>query len=200
MAMTRETMGSVVGGTVAAAALAFFAISHAPPAAPANEGEQVTLNIPPVEQMCAALGAADPQSMMDCQALESSAGEFVIAWMGLNGFILNGGIDIQQIQLIAELDDANTVDPLSTFDPTIDPSLALDPALDPNFDPSADPLLDSLPAFGGVTDPNTGETTPVFASPAQLALFCLTGAVDWLSLQDCISMNDRSTQLGAVVP
>ena len=200
MAMTRETMGSVVGGTVAAAALAFFAISYVPPAAPVNEGEQVTLNIPPVEQMCAALGAADPQSMMDCRALESSAGEFVIAWMGLNGFILNGGIDIQQIQLIAELDDANTVDPSSTFDPTIDPGLALDPTLDPNFDPTADPLLDSLPALGGATDPNTGETSPVFASPAQLALFCLTGAVDWLSLQDCISMNDRSTQLGAVVP
>ncbi len=68
----------------------------------------------------------------------------------------------------------STVDPLSTFDPTIDPGLALDPSLDPNFDPSADPLLDSLPALGGVTDPNTGETTPVFASPAQLALFCLT--------------------------
>jgi hypothetical protein len=200
MAMTRETMGSVVGGTVAAAALAFFAISYVPSAPAINEGEQLSLNIPTTEQMCLALGAADPQSMMDCQALESSAGEFVIAWMGLNGFILNGGIDIQQIQLIAELDDANTVDPLSTFDPTIDPGLALDPSLDPNFDPTADPLLDSLPALGGVTDPNTGETSPVFASPAQLALFCLTGAVDWLSLQDCISMNDRSTQLGAVVP
>ncbi len=200
MAMTRETMGSVVGGAVAAAALAFFAISYVPPAAPVNEGEQVALSIPTIEQMCISLGAADPQSMMDCQALESSAGEFVVAWMALNGFILNGGIDIQQIQLIAELDDANAVDPLSTFDPTIDPGLALDPSLDPNFDPTADPLLDSLPALGGVTDPNTGETSPVFASPAQLALFCLTGAVDWLSLQDCISMNDRSTQLGAVVP
>ena len=195
MQMTRETVGSVVGGTVAAAALAFFAISYVPPAAPINEGEQLSLNIPTTEQMCLALGAGDPQSMMDCQALESSAGEFVIAWMGLNGFILNGGIDIQQIQLIAELDDTNAVDPASTFDPTIDPGLALDPSLDPNFDPTAHPLLDSLPALGGVTDPNTGETSPVFASPAQLALFCLSGAVDWLSLQDCISMNDRSTQL-----
>ena len=199
MAMTRETMGSVVGGTVAAAALAFFTITYVPPA-PVDEAEQLTLNIPPVEQMCMSLGAGDPQSMMECTALESSAGEFVIAWMGLNGFILDGGIDIQQIQLIANLDDANTVEPLSTFDPTIDPGLALDPSLDPNFDPSADPLLDSEPALGGVTDPNTGEVSPVFASPAQLALFCLSGAVDWLSLQDCISMNDRSTQLGAVVP
>lgn len=195
MAMTRETMGSVVGGTVAAASLAFFTITYVPPTPPINEGEQLSLNIPTVEQMCLGLGAADPQSMMDCMALESSAGEFVIAWMGLNGFILNGGIDIQQIQLIAELDNANAVDPLSTFDPTIDPGLALDPSLDPNFDPTADPLLDSLPALGGVTDPNTGETSPVFASPAQLALFCLSGASDWLSLQDCISMNDRSTQL-----
>jgi hypothetical protein len=199
MPMTRETIGSVIGGTAAAAALAFFTITYVPPA-PVDEGEQVTLNIPPVEQMCMSLGATDPQSIMECTALESSAGEFVIAWMGLNGFILDGGIDIQQIQQIANLDDANTVDPLSTFDPTIDPGLALDPSLDPNFDPNADPLLDSDPALGGVTDPNTGETSPVFASPAQLALFCLSGAVDWLSLQDCIGMNDRSTQLGAVVP
>ena len=65
---------------------------------------------------------------------------------------------------------------------------------------TADPVLDSEPTLGGVTDPNTGETSPVFASTAQLALFCLSGASDWLSLQDCISMNDRSIQLGAVVP
>ena len=198
MAMDRETMGSMIGGTAAAAVLAFFAITYVPPAPPVDEGDQATLNIPSLEQMCMSLGAADPQSMMDCQALEGSAGEFVIAWMGLNGFILDGGIDIQQIQQIASLDEANAVDPLSTFDPTIDPGLALDPSLDPNFDPTADPLVDSEPALGGVTDPNTGETSPVFASPAQLALFCLSGAADWLSLQDCISMNDRSTQLGAV--
>ncbi len=201
MAMTRERMGSIVGGTVTAAALAFFAITYVPPVAPANEGEQVTLNIPSVEQMCMTLGAADPQSMMDCTALESSAGEFVIAWMGLNGFILDGGIDIQQIQLVAELDNtANDVDPTSTFDPTIDPGFVPDVIEDPNLDPTADPLLDSEPTLGGVTDPNTGETSPVFASTAQLALFCLSGAVDWVSLQDCISMNDRSTQLGSLVP
>jgi hypothetical protein len=200
MAMTRERMGSIVGGTVTAAALAFFAITYVPPAAPANEGEQVALNIPPVEQMCMSLGAADPQSMMDCTALESSAGEFVIAWMGLNGFILDGGIDIQQIQLVAELDSTNDVDPTSTFDPTIDPGFVPDVIEDPNLDPTADPVLDSEPTLGGVTDPNTGETSPVFASTAQLALFCLSGAVDWVSLQDCISMNDRSTQLGSLVP
>jgi hypothetical protein len=146
------------------------------------------------------LGAADPQSMMDCTALESSAGEFVIAWMGLNGFILDGGIDIQQIQQIAELDNANDVDPTSTFDPTIDPGFVPDVIEDPNLDPNADPVFDSEPTLGGVTNPNTGETSPVFASTAQLALFCLSGAVDWLSLQDCISMNDRSTQIGSLVP
>ena len=199
MAMSRERIGSVIGGTAAAAALAFFAITYVP-AAPADQGEQVALNIPPVEQMCMSLGAADPQSMMECTALESSAGEFVIAWMGLNGFILDGGIDIQQIQQIAELDDANSVDPLSTFDPTIDPGFVPDVLVDPNLDPNADPVLDIEPTLGGATDPNTGETSPVFASTAQLALFCLSGAVDWLSLQDCISMNDRSTQIGSLVP
>ena len=197
MKPSRETMGSVIGGTAAAAALAFFALTHQPPAA-TDQAERVSLNIPTVEQMCIALGASDPQSMMDCQGLEGSAGEFVIAWMGLNGFILNGDIDIQQIEAIAMLDEANAVDPLSTFDPTIDPGFAVDPTLDPNFDPNADPLLDAAPTLGGVTDPNTGETSPVFGSPAQLALYCLSGASDWLTLQDCISMNDPTIQLGLV--
>ena len=197
MKLSRETMGSVIGGTAAAAALAFFALTHQPPAA-TDQAERVSLNIPTLEQMCIALGASDPQSMMDCQGLEGSAGEFVIAWMGLNGFILNGDIDIQQIETIAMLDEANTIDPLSTFDPTIDPGFALDPTLDPNFDPNADPLLDGAPTLGGVTDPNTGETSPVFGSPAQLALYCLSGASDWLTLQDCISMNDPTIQLGLV--
>ena len=199
MKLSRETMGSVIGGTAMAAALAFFTLMHEPVPAPSPEtSERATLNIPTVEEMCAALGAADPQSLMECTAVESSAGEFVIAWMGLNGFILNGGIDIEQIQLIAELDNANAVDPLSTFDPTIDPGVAIDPTLDPNFDPNADPLLDGSPTLGGVTDPLTGETSPVFASSAQLAMFCLGGATDWISLQDCIAMNDQSTQLGGV--
>ena len=143
--------------------------------------------------MCTNLGATDAQSLMDCQALESSAGEFVVAWMGLNGFITDGTIDIEQIQMIATLDDINAVDPLSTFDPTIDPGFVLDPGVDPSFDPTI-----SDPGLGGVTDPNTGETSPVFASPAQLALYCLSGAVDWVSLQDCVSMNDPSIQLSGV--
>jgi len=194
MKLSRETMGSVIGGTAAAAALAFFALTHQPPAA-TDEAERVSLNVPTVEQMCVALGASDPQSMMDCQGLEGSAGEFVIAWMGLNGFILNGDIDIQQIEAIAMLDEANTVDPLSTFDPTIDPGFAIDPTLDPNFDPNADPLLDGAPTLGGVTDPNTGETSPLFGSPAQLALYCLCGSADVLTLQDCSSINDPTVQL-----
>ena len=197
MKLSRETMGSVIGGTAAAAALAFFALTHEPPVV-TQEPERTALNVPTVEQMCIALGATDPQSMMDCQGLEASAGEFVIAWMGLNGFILNGNIDIEQIQAIATLDDANAVDPLSTFDPTIDPGFAIDPTLDPNFDPNADPLLDGATTLGGVTNPNTGETSPVFGSPAQLALYCLSGASDWLTLQDCISTNDPTIQLGLV--
>ncbi len=193
MQMTRELMGSVIGGTVTAAALAFFAFTHVPPPAPSRDiAEQATLTIPTIEQMCASLGASDPQSMMECSAVESSAGEFVIAWMGLNGFILNGGIDIEQIQIIADLDNANAVDPAQTFDPTIDPGLDL--GADPNFDPA---LAEGL-VLGGATDPLTGDTSPLFASPAQLAMFCLGGAVDWISLQDCISINDQSTQFGGV--
>jgi len=198
MRMTREMMGSVIGGTAVAAALAFFTITHEPAPPSQDIVEQATLNIPTVEEMCAALGATDPQSLMECSAVESSAGEFVIAWMGLNGFILNGGIDIEQIQLIANLDDANAVDPAQTFDPTIDPGLGLDPGVDPALDPSLDPALSGDPLLGGVTDPLTGDTSPVFSSPAQLAMFCLSQAIDWISLQDCVSMNDPSTQLGGV--
>ena len=198
MSISRDTLGSVIGGTAAAAALAYFAMTHEPP--PVSQDERVTLNIPTIEQMCAVLGATDPQSLMDCQALESSAGEYVIAWMGLNGFILNGGIDIEQIPLIASLDDSNAVDPALTFDPTVDPAAAFDPSVNPNLDPAlgGDPLLDVEPLLGGATDPLTGETSPVFASPAQLAMYCLSGASDWLTLQDCISMNDRSIALDGV--
>src|SRR5262245_49771581 len=62
MTISRETFGSVIGGTAVAAALAYFAITHEPPAL--SQDERVTLNIPTVEQMCAALGATDPQSLM----------------------------------------------------------------------------------------------------------------------------------------
>ena len=194
MAVTRERLGSIIGGAAVAAALAYFALTHEP--APVQVAEQgPALNIPTVEQMCLALGATEGGGLAECQALESSAGEYVIAWMGLNGFIADGTIDIASIDAIASLDNASAVDPALTFDPTIDPSVALDPALDPSF---ADPALNADPLLGGVTDPLTGETTPVFASPAQLALFCLSGATDWLSLQDCISMNDRTITLDGV--
>jgi hypothetical protein len=193
MAMSRETIGSVIGGVSVAALLAFFALMQPPLSAPGDQGERPTLSIPTIEQMCVALGATDPQSQMDCQALESSAGEYVIAWMSLNGFILNGGIDIEQIQLIAGLDDSNSVDPALTFDPTIDPGSALN--LDPGFDTDLDAALAGDPQLGGVTDPLTGNTSPTFASMAQLAMYCLSGATDWITLQDCISTNDPSTQL-----
>jgi hypothetical protein len=193
MLVTRERVGSVIGGVAVAAAFAFFTLNHEP-AAPSQAAEQASLNIPTIEQMCASLGASEGRALMECQALESSAGEYVIAWMGLNGFIANGTIDIQTIEGIASLDDLNAVDPALTFDPTIDPGLALDPSLDPSL---LEPSLSGGPLLGGVIDPLTGQTSPVFASPAQLALFCLTSAIDWLSLQDCISMNDRSIQLEA---
>jgi hypothetical protein len=192
MQISRERIGAVIGGLAVAGALVFFTVTHQPtlPTGP----EQAALNIPTIEQMCASLGASEGQALTECRAVEASAGEYVIAWMGLNGFIANGTIDLQQIEGIASLDESNAVDPTLTFDPTIDPSLAFDPSLDPGF---ADPSL-SDPLLGGVTDPLTGNTSPVFASPAQLAMFCLSSAIDWLSLQDCISMNDRTISLDGV--
>jgi hypothetical protein len=128
------------------------------------------LNIPSIDEMCKANGATDA-NMQACQADESAAAEFVISWMGLNNFINNGSIDLEQIQLEA------------TFPNASDPGLGLDPSLDPNADPTGlgEPNI----------DPATGEiVTETFDSAAEIALFCLSESNDWLKMHDCISRYD----------
>ena len=139
--------------------------------------------------MCTTLGAAAGDELKQCQADESAAGEFVVAWMGLNGFMGNGGIDIEQIQLLASLDSSDPFAP--------DSSLGLDPSLGGDPSQLGDPTLgggsgDTI--LGGVTDPLTGVETPLFQSPAQLALFCLGESSDWTKLHECISQNDPSSR------
>ena len=99
-------------------------------------------------------------------------------------FLTDGRIDIQQIQLQAEL---------SAADPTIDP-----PAGDP-LDPLADPSPDADPAQGLVPSPDADPLAPAARlkmPPAQVALYCLTAAADdWLKMHDCITQNDPSSSL-----
>jgi len=128
------------------------------------------LNIPSIDEMCKAAGAT-AQNLKECQADESSAAEFVIAWMGLNNFINNGSIDLEQIQLEA------------TFPNAPDPSQGLDPNADPND--LGQPNI----------DPATGEVvTETFDSPAEIALFCLSESNDWLKMHDCISRYDPTSR------
>jgi hypothetical protein len=139
------------------------------------------LNIPTVDQMCKTAGAT-AANMAACRDEENQAGEFVIAWMGLNGFITNGAIDVSQIQLAAEL-GGNPASPLTGPDPSLDPSLGGDPSLG---DPSGgEPNID--PATGLPVDQS-------FDSPAGIAMYCLSNSMDWLQMHDCISRYDPSTR------
>jgi hypothetical protein len=133
------------------------------------------LNIATVDEMCKAAGAT-AGNMASCREQESAAAEFVIAWMGFNGFIVNGGIDMDQIQLAATLGPEAT-SPLSDSDPLLDPSA--DPSLgqEPNIDPATGLPVDQS-----------------FETPAQIAMFCMSGPLDWLQLHDCISRYDPSTR------
>ncbi len=190
-----EIVAAIMAGIVIAAVLAVIGVTHyrallriPSPAAQAS-ADQAGLKIPTIDEMCATLGATAGDALKQCQADESAAGEFVVAWMGLNGFMGNGGIDIEQIQLLASLDSSDPFSPDPSFG--LDPSLGSDPSL------GGDPTLgggtgDSI--LGGISDPLTGESTPVFQSPAQLALFCLGEASDWTKLQACISQNDPSSR------
>lgn len=139
----------------------------------------------PTVEMCkaAAAGAAD---MAECVSEETSAAEFVGAWLELNGFITNGRIDIEQIQLSAELDAAD------------DPGLGLPLSVDPL---DADPLSVAAPDAGlaaSDTDnalPGTPTASPN-SSPAQIAMLCLQNAADdWLKMHDCIAHNDPASTL-----
>jgi len=188
-----EIVAAIMAGIVIAAVLAVIGVTHyrallriPSPAAQAS-ADQAGLKIPTIDEMCATLGATPGDALKQCQAAESAAGEFVVAWMGLNGFMGNGGIDIEQIQLLASLDSSDPFAP--------DSSLGLDPSLSGDPSQLGDPSLGSGDTIlGGVTDPLTGESTPLFQSAAQLALFCLGESSDWTKLNECISQNDPSSR------
>jgi hypothetical protein len=193
MAMkNRETILAVgLGGAMVLAVSGVFVATHyqallhpgavqQTAAAAANPGG---LNIPTIDEMCKAVGATSA-NMAACQNDENAAAEFVVAWMGLNGFIVNGSIDVSAIEFAAELGpDASS----ALISP--DPSL-LDPSLDPSLDPTGgDPTADL-----GI-DPQTGlPLDQTFETPAQIAQFCLGTSMDWLQMHDCISKYDPSTQ------
>jgi hypothetical protein len=145
------------------------------------------LTFPTIEEMCRAAGVGSA-GMAGCVNDENSAQEFVGAWLGLNGFLTNGRIDIEQIQLAAEL---------SVADPTVDP-----PAGDPLDPLDAQDALgpDGLPPQALPPDPSDPLTVPGVAdhgpSAAQTAQYCLTVASDdWIKLHDCIAHNDPSSTL-----
>jgi hypothetical protein len=196
-----DTIIVISGAVVVAVIIGVFGATHyrallnqAAPETQASE-PQAALNIPTVEAMCAAAGPAGSDSFKQCQTDESAAGEFVIAWMGLNGFLANGAIDLEQIQLQASLGGN---DPFGLSSSTAgDLNFGGDPSLDPGL--GGDPSLGGFPGsvdgqLGGVVDPVTGAETPVFSSPAELALFCLSESTDWMKMHDCIAENDPSSQ------
>jgi len=163
----KNIAAAAIGGGLMFAAGAFFTVGYYlhPPAGATQTAESNPngLNIPTIDEMCKTVGAT-PATMDDCRNDENQAGEFVIAWMGFNGFLTNGVIDPAQIQYAAEL----------AYDAT-----------PPDQDPDAEPNID--PATGQPVE----ET---FGSPAEIAMFCLSNSVDWLQMHDCISRYDPSTR------
>ena len=190
MVASRENIvAGSIGGAMVLAVLALFFVSHyqallhpgAAVQSGAVEANPNVLVIPSVEEMCKAHGAADGAALDMCKFDENSAGEFVIAWMGLNNFLANGEIDMGAIQLAADL-GPNATNPLTDPDPSLDPSAALDPTLAlPNSDADLDP-------FTGLPSDQT------FQTPAEIAMFCLSNATDWIEIHDCISRYDPSTR------
>jgi len=192
MSTRRDTITLIIGGVALAAVVAFFGATHyraffpTTPVASDEPVSQATLTIPTIDEMCAGLGATQGDALKQCQTDESAAGEFVIAWMGLNGFIADGAISIDQIQLLASLDsDPLGLDSSAGADPALsgDPSLGLDALSDPSV---------TDPVFGNLGDPFATDTSSTFSSAAELALFCLGQSQDWLRMHDCISENDPS--------
>src|ERR1700688_1431024 len=128
-----------VGGATLMATAAVFGVTHynallhaSAKQVAANTGAQPGLNFPSIDEMCKAAGATG-RDKESCVNDETSAAEFVGAWMQFNGFLTDGRIDIEQIELQAEL---------SAADSTINP-----PAGDP-LDPLSDPSPDADPAQG----------------------------------------------------
>jgi hypothetical protein len=190
----RELVALVFGAIMIVGAVAVVMFAQHSAAAPQNESADADsggLTIPTVEEMCKRLGAAEGDALKKCRDDEQAAGEFVIAWMGLNGFIVDGEINLGQIQLLASLDDTDALSGLGS-----DPSLGLDPSLG---DPSADPSFAGDPSAqitSGV-DAVTGAPLGYLQSPSQLALYCLQMSADWVALHDCISENDPSSHIGS---
>ena len=176
-----------------------------PPKAPPAEADAGGLKIPSIDEMCKTLGAASGDELTKCQQDERDAGEYVIAWMGLNNFLVDGGINLEQIQLLADLGGKDPTsglggDPATGgFDPAtggFDPSAGV-------FDPSAgggfDPTAPDAPITAGI-DPVTGEPLGFLNSPAELALYCLQMSGDWVTMHDCISENDPSSSISGGGP
>jgi hypothetical protein len=163
----KDIVGAIVGGALMLAAGGFFTFRYYsephPDAASAEALRSNGLNIPTVDQMCQRQGAT-AANMADCRNEENQAGEFVIAWMGLHGFLTNGVIDPAQIEYAGEV---------------------AEDATPPDVDPDAEPNID--PATGQPVDQE-------FASTPELAMYCLSNSMDWLQLHDCISRYDPSTR------
>jgi hypothetical protein len=194
MAMRKreDIIAAVVGGAVLLAVAGLFFGTHyralLHPGAAGKvvpEGDQFGLTIPTIDEMCKAVGATSA-NLDSCKNDESAAAEFVIAWMGLHGFVANGTIDSSLIQLAEDI-GTDPASPLINPDAgLIDPSLG-DPSLgDPNAaETGAEPNI----------DPATGlPVTDSFESPSQIAKFCLGDSMDWLQLHDCISRYDPSSR------
>lgn len=197
MGRRENIVATGLGGAMLLLVLALFfathyrALLHPGPAGQSLASEAATtngLNIPTIDEMCKTAGAT-ASKMAACRDEENQAAEFVVAWMGLNGFITNGAIDVSQIELNAEL-GAGAASPLSGSDPSLDPSLGGDTSLggDPGFGAdtsAAEPNID--PATGLVVDQS-------FDSPAGIAMYCLSNSMDWLQMHDCISRYDPSSR------
>ena len=192
MRKRENIIAAVLSGVVLLAVVALFlgthyrALFHPGAANVVAEANPNGLTIPSIDDMCKAAGATSA-NMESCKNDESAAAEFVIAWMGLHGFVANGAIDAGLIGLAAEL-GTDPASPLASPDESLaDPTLA-DPTL-------GDPNAAELGAEPNI-DPATGiPVTESFDSPAQIAMFCLSGSADWLQLHDCISRYDPSTRL-----
>jgi hypothetical protein len=190
MASGREILAIVMGGAmlIGGGVYLYRFYSAAPSTGQqATEPSNGTLAIPSVDEMCKSRGAAEGEALKQCQADENAAGEFVIAWMGYNNFIAEGAISLDQIQAIASLDDASPLGELGA-----DPSLG--------FDAGGDPLGqgDISTAIASGADPFTGSPAGLQQSPAQLALYCLQMAGDWITMSDCISTNDPSSSISGI--
>ena len=195
MRQRENIIAAVVGGAVLLAVAGLFFGTHyralLHPGAAGKvvaEADQFGLTIPTIDEMCKAVGATSA-NLDSCKNDESAAAEFVIAWMGLHGFVANGTIDSSLIQLAEDLG----TDPAS---PLINPDVGLTPdgrLADPSL---GDPNAAETGAEPNI-DPATGlPVTDSFESPSQIAKFCLGDSMDWLQLHDCISRYDPSSRFG----